>query len=124
MTCWPRSPTRYAGFAAQPERWTEGLPDEDTEQQVFDALTRKVSADLRRMVNDRLFLDAAELWAEARDVTGDNSAPRRATLVYHRILEPLVGVTAPLPYTTHDSFVDAVNYTIKTRATELGIGFS
>lgn len=111
-------------FAAQPERWTEGLPDEDTEQQVFDALTRKVSADLRRMVNDRLFLDAAELWAEARDVTGDNSAPRRAALVYHRILEPLVGVTAPLPYTTHASFVDAVNDTIKIRAAELGIAFS
>ena len=33
-------------------------PDEDTEQQIEDALTRKITADLRGMVNDRLFLDA------------------------------------------------------------------
>ncbi len=79
-------------FAAAPEAWSAGAPEEDLEQQNYDALTRSVTGDLRTLVNDRLFVDAADLWAEARDVSGaavgaaargdgvpqDPRAPRRA----------------------------------------------
>ena len=34
-----------------------------------------MTGELRRLVNDRLFVDAAELWAEARDVSGASVGP-------------------------------------------------
>lgn len=107
-------------FLAEPLRWSNGVPDEDTEQQVHDALTRKVTADLRRMVNDRLFLDAAELWAEARDVTGAASAQQRADLVYRKILEPLVGPSG-IPLGDHPDLPSAVVGAVLERAAELDI---
>jgi hypothetical protein len=107
-------------FLSEPLRWTNGVPDEDTEQQVHDAFTRKVSADLRRMVNDRLFLDAAELWAEARDVTGASSAQQRADLVFRKILEPLVG-PAGVPMGDDPDLPAAVARTVAERAAELDI---
>ncbi|MDH4146149.1 MAG: hypothetical protein OEY23_13390 [Acidimicrobiia bacterium] len=110
-------------FAAQPDRWSEGLPDEDTEQQIYDALTRSVSTDLRRLVNDRLFLDASELWAEARDVAGPNSAERRADMVYRKILEPLVGPGAAIGLAEYSSFSEAVAFHIRSQGTELGVSF-
>ncbi len=109
-------------FLSEPLRWSDGEPDEDMEQQIEDALTRKVTADLRSMVNDRLFLDAAELWAEARDVTGSSSAQQRAALVYRKILEPLVGPSG----SALGAFPDlpaAVTATIHSRAKDLGIYF-
>jgi hypothetical protein len=110
-------------FAAAPESWTDGQPDEDVEQQNYDALTRRVSADLRRVVNDRLFLDAAELWAEARDVAGSQSAQRRAAMVYHKILEPLVGPASGMPFEGHENFVGAVAALVRARSEELGVGW-
>ncbi|MPY94395.1 MAG: hypothetical protein GEV08_15450 [Acidimicrobiia bacterium] len=107
-------------FLAEPLRWTNGTPDEDTEQQIHDALTRKVTADLRRMVNDRLFLDAAELWAEARDVTGAASAQQRADLVFRKILEPLVGPSGSAMGDSPD-LPTAVVATVVERAGELDI---
>jgi hypothetical protein len=108
------------GFAGQPERWTEGQPDEDVEQQNYDAVTRRVTSDLRRLVNDRLFLDASELWAEARDVAGAQSAQRRAAMVYHKILEPLVGPSGGMPMGEHASFTRAVAALVRQEASELG----
>jgi hypothetical protein len=110
-------------FAADPESWSDGQPDEDVEQQNYDALTRRVSADLRRVVNDRLFLDAAELWAEARDVAGAGAAQRRAELVYSKILQPLVGPGGGTPMGEHPDFISAVVHAIREQATELGIAF-
>lgn len=109
-------------FLADPERWRDGIPDEDTEQQIYDALTREVAADLRRLINDRLFLDAAELWAEARDVAGPNAAEVRSDLVYRKILEPLVGA-AGKPFGDYPNFPSAVVATIRERADELEIEF-
>ena len=110
------------GLAGTPNGWTSGQPEEDTEQQIYDALTRKVNADLRRIVNDRLFLDAAELWSEARDVTGSNSAQKRAAMVYHKILEPLVGSDG-VPLSGHANFSDAVMQIVDERAKEMGVQF-
>jgi energy-coupling factor transporter ATP-binding protein EcfA2 len=108
-------------FAAQPERWTEGQPEEDIEQQNYDAFTRRVSGDLRRLVNDRLFLDASELWAEARDVGGAQSAQRRASMVYYKILEPLVGPSGGVPMGDHESFTRAVTSLLREESDKLGI---
>jgi hypothetical protein len=108
-------------FAAQPERWTAGQPDEDIEQQNYDAFTRRVSGDLRRLVNDRLFLDASELWAEARDVGGAQSAQRRASMVYYKILEPLVGPSGGVPMGDHESFTRAVTSLLREESDKLGI---
>lgn len=94
-------------FASEPERWTGDLPDEDAEQAISDALTRRVNAVLRGLVNDRLFLDAAELWSEARDVAGGGAAGRRAELVQHKILVPLVG-PGGTPLGEHPDFGTAV----------------
>jgi hypothetical protein len=107
-------------FVGQPERWTEGQPDEDVEQQNYDAVTRRISGDLRRLVSDRLFLDASELWAEARDVAGPQSAPRRAGMVYHKILEPLVGLSGGVPMGEHPDFIQAVTTLVRDQVSELG----
>ena len=108
------------GLAAAPMGWTDGQPDEDIEQQIYDAITRKVNADLRKLVSDRLFLDAAELWAEARDVAGPNSTANRASLVFAKILTPLVGIGG----TNLGEFIDfptAVHDLVTQRSAELGI---
>jgi len=109
-------------FAADPESWTAGQPDEDIEQQNYDALTRGVTGDLRRLVNDRLFLDAADLWAEARDVGGPQSAQRRAAMVYHKILEPLVGPGGG-SMGEFDDFSKAVTALVRARAEDVGIAW-
>jgi hypothetical protein len=108
-------------FAAAPESWTGGQPDEDVEQQNYDALTRAVTGDLRRIVNDRLFLDAAELWAEARDVAGPHSAQRRAAMVYHKILEPLVGPGGGVPMGEHENFTRAVTALVQVKSEPVGV---
>ncbi len=107
-------------FAAEPERWTGELPDEDAEQAISDALTRKVNAVLRALVNDRLFLDAAERWSEARDVAGAGAAQRRAELVQHQILVPLVG-PGGTPFGEHPDFGCAVIAAIREQSASLDI---
>ena len=64
----PPSPTPCAASPPSRSRGAPEVPDEDVEQQNYDALTRAVTGELRGLVNDRLFVDAADLWAEARDV--------------------------------------------------------
>ena len=108
-------------FAAAPESWSAGAPEEDLEQQNYDALTRSVTGDLRNLVNDRLFVDAADLWAEARDVSGPQSAQRRAAMVYHKILEPLVGPGGGVPLGDAGSFTEAVTRLVQAKGDELGI---
>ena len=71
--------------------------------------------------NERLFLDAAELWSEARDVSGAGAAQRRAELVYAKILEPLVGTGGGSPMGEHPDFISAVVHAIRSEATELNI---
>jgi hypothetical protein len=110
-------------FAAEPKRWTNGQPEEDTEQTIYDSLTRRVNAQLRLLVTDRLFLDAAELWSEARDVAGAGAAQRRAELVYSKILQPLVGPGGGTPMGEHPDFISAVVHAIREQGTELGIAF-
>lgn len=108
-------------FAAAPESWSAGAPEEDLEQQNYDALTRSVTGDLRTLVNDRLFVDAADLWAEARDVSGPQSAQRRAAMVYHKILEPLVGPGSGVPLGDAESFTEAVTTLVRAKGAQLGI---
>ncbi len=113
----------FRRFAATPDGWSGPVPDEDHEQHISDSLTRRVNAQLRAQVNDRLFLDAAELWADARDVTGPGAAQRRAELVYGRILRPLVGAGSGVPMAGYPDFVAAVVHTTAAEAAELGIVF-
>jgi sirohydrochlorin ferrochelatase len=110
-------------FAAEPKRWTNSQPEEDTEQTIYDSLTRRVNAQLRLLVTDRLFLDAAELWSEARDVAGAGAAQRRAELVYSKILQPLVGPGGGTPMGEHPDVISAVVHAIREQASELGIAF-
>jgi energy-coupling factor transporter ATP-binding protein EcfA2 len=110
-------------FAAEPEGWSGDVPEEDTEQHIYDSVTRRANGQLRMLVNDRLFLDAAELWSEARDVSGPGAAQRRAELVYAKILQPLVGSGGGTPMGEHPDFISAVVHAIRTEAEELGVTF-
>jgi hypothetical protein len=110
-------------FAAAPESWSATTPDEDVEQQNYDALTRAVTGELRNVVNDRLFVDAADLWAEARDVSGPQSAQRRASMVYHKILEPLVGPGSGVPLGDAGNFTEAVTALVRAKGNDLGIAW-
>lgn len=114
----------FRRFAAQPDSWSGGQPDEDIEQHIYDSLTRRVNGQLRMLVNERLFLDAAELWSEARDVSGAGAAQRRAELVYAKILEPLVGTGGGSPMGEHPDFISAVVHAIRSEAIELNIPFA
>lgn len=114
----------FRRFAATPDGWSGPVPDEDHEQHIADSLTRRVNAQLRSLVNDRLFLDAAELWAQARDVTGPGAAQRRADLVYGGILRPLVGAGTGVPMAGYPDFVAAVVHTTAAEAAGLGITFA
>lgn len=114
----------FRRFAAEPDGWSGEVPDEDVEQHIYDSLTRRVNGQLRMLVNDRLFLDAAELWSEARDVSGVGAAQRRADLVYSKILEPLVGPGGGTPMGEHPDFLSAVVHAVQAEAAELGITFT
>lgn len=113
----------FRRFAAEPQGWTGEVPDEDVEQHIYDSLTRRVNGQLRMLVQDRLFLDAAELWSEARDVAGIGAAQRRADLVYSKILEPLVGPGGGTPMGEHPDFLSAVVHSVRAEAANLGIAF-
>jgi len=113
----------FRRFAGSPERWTAAAPDEDHEQHIYDSVTRVVNAQVRGLVNDRLFLDAAELWSEARDVSGPGAAQRRAELVYTKILEPLVGVGVGTPMGEFPDFPSAVVGCTIAEAERLDIRF-
>ena len=82
-----------------------------------------MTGELRGLVNDRLFVDAADLWAEARDVSGAQSAQRRASMVYHKILEPLVGPGGGVPLGDAENFTEAVTALVRAKGTELGISW-
>jgi hypothetical protein len=114
----------FRRFAAEPDGWTAGVPDEDAEQHIYDSLTRRVNSQLRTLVNDRLFLDAAELWSEARDVSGVGAAQRRAELVFSKILEPLVGSGGGAPMGEHPDFISAVVHSIRSESDKLDITFA
>lgn len=114
----------FRRFAAEPEAWTADVPDEDMEQHIYDSLTRRVNGQLRTLVNDRLFLDAAELWSEARDVSGTGAAQRRAELVFAKILEPLVGPGGSTPMGEHADFISAVVHSTRAEAAKLEIPFA
>ncbi|MGD9754344.1 MAG: hypothetical protein AB7W59_25410, partial [Acidimicrobiia bacterium] len=114
----------FRRFAADPDAWSAGVPDEDAEQHIYDSLTRRVNSQLRNLVNDRLFLDAAELWSEARDVAGAGAAQRRAELVFSKILEPLVGPGGGTPMGEHPDFISAVVAAIRSEGDSLDISFS
>lgn len=114
----------FRRFAADPDAWSAGVPDEDAEQHIYDSLTRRVNGQLRTLVNDRLFLDAAELWSEARDVAGVGAAQRRAELVFSKILEPLVGPGGGTPMGEHPDFISAVVHNIRAEGTKLEIAFA
>jgi hypothetical protein len=113
----------FRRFAAEPDAWTADVPDEDAEQHIYDSLTRRVNSQLRTLVNDRLFLDAAELWSEARDVAGVGAAQRRAELVFSKILEPLVGSGGGAPMGEHPDFISAVVHSIRSESGKLDITF-
>ncbi len=113
----------FRRFAADPDSWNDGVPDEDAEQHIYDSLTRRVNSQLRNLVNDRLFLDAAELWSEARDVAGVGAAQRRAELVFSKILEPLVGPGGGTPMGEHPDFISAVVHAIRSESGKLEIAF-
>ena len=114
----------FRRFAAEPVSWTNGEPDEDVEQQIYDSLTRRVNSQLRSLVTDRLFLGAAELWSEARDVAGTGAAQRRAELVFTKILEPLVGDRGATPLGDHPDFIAAALDAIASEASALTINFA
>ncbi|MFN0025895.1 MAG: hypothetical protein ACKV2O_01745 [Acidimicrobiales bacterium] len=114
----------FRRFAAEPDSWSAGQPDEDVEQHIYDSLTRRVNSQLRMLVNQRLFLDAAELWSEARDVSGAGAAQRRAELVFTKILAPLVGAGGGTPMGEHPDFISSVVHAIQAEATELEIPFN
>jgi hypothetical protein len=112
----------FRRYAAEPDDWTDGLPDEDTEQQIYDGLTRRVNARLRILVGYRLYLDAAELWTTARDLSGPGAAQRRAEFVHRDILVPLIGAGGK-PMGDRADFVSAVVDLVETEAAKLHIRF-
>ena len=113
----------FRRVVATPEGWTGTIPDEDHEQHICDSLTRLVNARLRPLVTDRLFLDATELWAEARDVTGAGAAQQRAELVYRKILRRQIGAEGGVPMGDYPDFVSAVVHATAVEAAKFGIRF-
>ncbi|MDY7100859.1 MAG: hypothetical protein S0880_06695 [Actinomycetota bacterium] len=111
-------------FVTFPTRWTGEPPDEETAQQLYDHLTRQAGAQLRPLVRSRLFDDAGELWAEARDIEGQESAQRRAEFIMRKILEQRVPAGGGAPVGDEQDFAAAVVRTIVDSASELDVEFA